>query len=204
MNGCISTHLFGFFCHIQCHINGKKHKCNLFWALQTWGKAFLFGTHQEYRKIEAKIHGISLVSLPGRCSLHWTENKTKRLTHQVAKLDGGEPGLDEWPQAPKEVGRQGEPVFKDKTLSPSFTVLPWFHSVDTISHAVLTVAIPVDLHVQPLLHLHLVLFVQAVKLWVWLAQVALDEVKLKGKKWITPVSKIQNSAIRSKISVTSQ
>lgn len=33
-------------------------------------------------------------------------------THQVPKLDGGESGLDDGPQAPKEVGCQGKPVFK--------------------------------------------------------------------------------------------
>lgn len=63
MNGCISTHLFWFFCLIQRHINGKKkHKRNLFWGLQTWGKAFLF----------------SLVSLPGLLfsALDRKENKT--------------------------------------------------------------------------------------------------------------------------------
>lgn len=32
------------------------------------------------------------------------------FTHHVTKLDGGEPGLDYGPQAPKEVGRQGEPA----------------------------------------------------------------------------------------------
>lgn len=137
------------------------------------------------------------------CFLHWTENKTKRFTHQVAKLDGGEPGLNEWPQAPKEVGRQGEPVFKDKRLSPSFTVLPWFYSVDTISHAVLTVAIPVDLHVHLLLHLHLVLVAQVVKLWVWLAQVALDEVKLKGKNELHKSAKYKTQRYVVKISMTS-
>lgn len=179
---------FGFSAEFNATSMEKKHKRNLSWGLQTWGIAFLF----------------SLVSLPGLCFLHWVENKTKRFTHQVAKLDGGEPGLNEWPQAPKEVGRQGEPVFKDKRLSPSFTVLPWFSSVDTISHAVLTVAIPVDLHVHLLLHLHLVLVAQVVKLWVWLAQVALDEVELKGKKQITQVGKIQTQRYVVKISMTSR
>lgn len=37
-------------------------------------------------------------------------------THQVAKLDGGESGLDDGPQAPKEVGRQREPIFTNKLV----------------------------------------------------------------------------------------
>lgn len=36
------------------------------------------------------------------------------FTHQVSKLDGGESGLDDWPQAPEEVGCQREPTFKNK------------------------------------------------------------------------------------------
>lgn len=160
----------------------KEHKRNLFQGLQTWGEAFWFGTQQEYWEIVAKIYGVSLPDL--FCVLDRKQNK-KHFPHQVSKLDGGEPGLNEWPQAPKEVRRQGEPAFKDKTLSRTLAVLPWFYSVDTISRTVLTVAIPVDLHVQLLLHLHLVLFVQVAKLWVRLAQVALDEVKLKGKRIYT-------------------
>lgn len=42
--------------------------------------------------------------------IYFQSNKT--FTHQVSKLDGGEPRLDDWPQAPEEVGRQGEPTFK--------------------------------------------------------------------------------------------
>lgn len=34
-------------------------------------------------------------------------------THQVSKLDGGDPGLDDGPQTPEEVGRQGEPKIKN-------------------------------------------------------------------------------------------
>lgn len=37
-------------------------------------------------------------------------DRAKPLTHQVAELDGGEAGLDEGPQPPEEVGRQGEPA----------------------------------------------------------------------------------------------
>lgn len=54
----------------------------------------------------------------------------KSFTHQVPKLDGGEPGLDEWPQAPKEVGCQGEPIFKNTVtvtcLSFFFTFLLYY------------------------------------------------------------------------------
>lgn len=134
-----------------------------------------------WRNCGVNKSGIWLISLPGLRFQHWTENKRKRFfTHQVAKLDGGEASLDERPQAPEEVGRQGEPAIKD-----SRSAVPWIlHCVDTIGHFVLsitTAAVPVDLHVELLLHLHLVVLAQAVKLWVWLAQVALEEVKLKGR-----------------------
>ena len=42
---------------------------------------------------------------------------TRRLacrTHQVSKLDGGQPSLDDGPQTPEEVGRQGEPAQQEK------------------------------------------------------------------------------------------
>lgn len=45
----------------------------------------------------------------------------------------------------------------------------------------MTAATPVDLHVHLLLHLHLLVWAQVVKLGVGLVQVALQEVKLDGR-----------------------
>lgn len=107
----------------------------------------------------------------------------KSLTHQVPKLDGGEPGLDDWPQAPKEVGCQGEPITQSLCYMPFFlylsTVLSCTASCRVSLHHVLHLSSPVDLHVQPLLHFHLVLFTQVVKPWTGLAQIALNEVELR-------------------------
>lgn len=50
----------------------------------------------------------------------------KSLTHQVPKLDGGEPGLDDWPQAPKEVGCQGEPITQSLCYMPFFFFIPFY------------------------------------------------------------------------------
>lgn len=46
-------------------------------------------------------------------------------------------------------------------------------------HRVLNASSPVDLHIQLLLHSHLVLIAQVVKPWVRFAQVAFDEVELR-------------------------
>lgn len=61
---------------------------------------------------------------------------------------------------------------------------------------------PVDLHVEPLLHFHLVLFTQVIKPWIGLTQITLNEVELRERdNKFTQVSSQQVQLKREDISV---